>query len=157
MPRRIHFPPFLNKWALGYDSTAATSDITQALIRAVGRTAPWACSSLYVYSCADLSIFACVLTWKHAAPHVSQGRTWSSRGEEACANWILTLSELRVWDDGRSLTASKNAYSAHPAAGLPGNAGYGHLIEFPKRSLYRLSNHPLIYNCLCAFVPPYFY
>lgn len=82
--------------------------------------------------------------------YVSQGKIWRNK-EEVRANWILTLS------DGGSFIASKNACSAHPTASLPGNAAYGHLIEFPKRSLYGLSNHHLMYNCLCVSTPPSFF
>lgn len=64
--------PLLNKWALGCDFTAATSDRTHALIRSVGRTALWACarSSSYVYGCVGLSFLARV--W-HL--HVLQARS----------------------------------------------------------------------------------
>lgn len=107
--------------------------------------------------CADLSIVVGVLHTRVQLCPCCRGRCKGIGKKRVCVNSILTLSELYVWDDGQSFIASKKAYSAHPTAGLPGNAGYGHLIEFPKHSLYGLSNHHLLYNCLSVSTQPYFF
>lgn len=138
--------PLLNKWALGCDFIAATSDITHALVGAVGRR--MRCENVHVHPriciCMHVQtslLFVCV--W-HA--QLCTCCRVGCKGIRKTCVWIESslLSELCVWDNGQSFIAFKNAYSAHPTAGLPGNAGYGRLIEFPKRSLYGLSNHLLM-------------
>lgn len=142
---------FLNKWALGCDFIAASSDITHALIGAVWEQWGEGGRALWEYACPSLA-FVCVCRPLYFCLGLTSARMSLQMYEEdvkgkkeACSTRKVHFKVSRVFETmDCPLNAFKKAYGAHPTAGLPGNAAYGHLIEFPKHSLYGLSNHALM-------------